>query len=173
MSALPLGRQSVWPLLIAPALVLAAFGLLKISSDLVYIGPWDRATFGWAVPVPMLLIAPAVSGLAARSAGERPAVIALLVVAAGIGLLVMAYLAGSIDRIGCAVVTDKAHMFGHFASVGVVAAAGFALAGWFALANRRSLVAGVVGGVILSIATWAAILMTLQLLSPALMCAPG
>jgi hypothetical protein len=49
----------------APVAVLAlAYALYWISDRLLYIGPLDRAWFGWLVVVPLLLIAPVPAGLA-------------------------------------------------------------------------------------------------------------
>lgn len=44
-----------------------AYGLWKISDTLIWIGPFDRATFGWLVVVPLWLAAPIVAGAAWRS----------------------------------------------------------------------------------------------------------
>jgi hypothetical protein len=56
----------------APLGVIAlAYGLWWISDRLLYIGPLDRATFGWAVVIPIWLLAPFVAALAWRSLSSR------------------------------------------------------------------------------------------------------
>lgn len=48
-----------------PLVVVAlAYALWWVSDHLLYIGPLDRAAFGWAVVIPMWLAAPVVSGFA-------------------------------------------------------------------------------------------------------------
>ncbi len=61
--------------LIAPVLVVgAAYALWWISDRLLYVGPLDRAQFGWLVVVPTLLAAPVVAGVAWAGLDERPAI---------------------------------------------------------------------------------------------------
>jgi hypothetical protein len=51
----------------APLVVVAlAYALWWVSDRLLYIGPLDRAAFGWAVVVPVWLCAPIAAGLAWR-----------------------------------------------------------------------------------------------------------
>ena len=62
-------RQAVTPLLV----VAVAFVLWWISDRLLYVGPLDRATFGWAVVVPLWAAAPTFAGFSWRrsAAGAR------------------------------------------------------------------------------------------------------
>ena len=56
----------------APLAVAAlAYSLWWISDRLVYIGPFDRATFGWAMVVPVWLATPFVAALVWRSLSSR------------------------------------------------------------------------------------------------------
>ena len=48
------------------AVVALAYGLWWISDRLVYIGPLDRAAFGWVVVLPVWLCAPIAAGMAWR-----------------------------------------------------------------------------------------------------------
>ena len=48
------------------AVVALAYALWWVSDRLLYIGPLDRAAFGWAVVVPVWLCAPIAAGLAWR-----------------------------------------------------------------------------------------------------------
>ena len=68
------------PLLVASA----AFSLWWVSDRLVDIGPFDRATFGWAVVVPVWFATPFASALAWRGLPRRTGTIA----AATLGLVV-------------------------------------------------------------------------------------
>lgn len=77
----PTGGQAVRiGLGVAVPLVVAAlaYGLWWISDRLLYIGPLDRATFGWAVVVPVWLSAPIAAGFSWRrltTSGTRVAAI--------------------------------------------------------------------------------------------------
>lgn len=47
--------------LVPVAVAAASYGLWRISNDLVYIGPFDRAQFGWGVVIPVWLAIPVVA----------------------------------------------------------------------------------------------------------------
>lgn len=64
------------------ALVALAYALWWISDRLLYIGPLDRAAFGWAVVVPVWLAAPVAAGFAWRGLTSWTRNIAALVVGA-------------------------------------------------------------------------------------------
>jgi hypothetical protein len=64
------------------ALVALAYALWWVSDRLLYIGPLDRATFGWAVVVPVWLAAPVAAGFAWRGLASRARNIAALLVGA-------------------------------------------------------------------------------------------
>lgn len=69
-------RLLVWS---APALTVAvACAAWWVSDRLGRVGPLDRAAFGWLVPIPLLLAAPVVAGLAWRRLGEREGVVAAM-----------------------------------------------------------------------------------------------
>ncbi len=62
-------RANVALMVGAPLLILAtAYVLWWISDRLVYVGPLDRAAFGWSVVVPVWVAAPIVAGFAWRTA---------------------------------------------------------------------------------------------------------
>jgi hypothetical protein len=48
------------------AVAAAAFGLWWLSDRLLYVGPLDRATFGWAIVIPVWLCVPVAAALAWR-----------------------------------------------------------------------------------------------------------
>jgi len=61
----------------APLVVLVvAYGLWLISDALLYVGPLDRAAFGWAVVMPVGFASPVVAGFAWRTLDRRGTVIA-------------------------------------------------------------------------------------------------
>lgn len=73
------------------AVVVLAYVLWRISDQLLYVGPLDRAAFGWAVVIPIWCAAPVSAAFAWRllSRGERRAAAAVvaLIVAAVSGVL--------------------------------------------------------------------------------------
>ena len=172
MSRTSVATTSIWPVVIAPLIVVTATVLLRVSDALVFIGPFDRAQFGWSVPIPMLLLAPAVGGLVARWTGERPARLALIATALGIGAYLQASLALTVDRIGCAPHSEPAAVFGYVAPIAVVGTVGYVLAGLIALRNVARPVRALVLGVGAAILAGIAVLMTFAALFPGLTCRP-
>ena len=80
-------RANVALMVGAPLLILTtAYVLWWISDRLLYVGPLDRAAFGWSVVVPVWVAAPIVAGFAWRTASPT----ASLVAAALIGGIVTA-----------------------------------------------------------------------------------
>ena len=73
------------------AVVAAAYGLWRVSDQLQYVGPLDRATFGWLVVIPVLLAAPVAAAIAWRRLGRRDTVAAALAVG-GVVALAAAFL---------------------------------------------------------------------------------
>ena len=73
------------------AFVALSFALWWISDQLLYVGPLDRAQFGWLVVMPLLLLAPVVAGFAAAKLREREGIAALVLAGAvaGLGLAVV------------------------------------------------------------------------------------
>lgn len=83
--------RSHWSRVVAGAILpLAVAGIAYllwwISDRLVYIGPLDRAAFGWAVVIPTWIAAPVVAGFAWRGLDQRTT----LVVAALVGTVTAA-----------------------------------------------------------------------------------
>jgi hypothetical protein len=165
--------RPLWPALVAPVLVTVGIGLLRLSDALLSIGPLDRAQFGWSIPIPMILAAPAVGGLAGRWTGERSASRLLVATAVGLGLVVISSLVASIDHIGCSPQPDKVAILAYVAPIGIVAALGYLLSGAFSLRRRDSPIVAFLGGVGIAILAGAATLMTFAALFPGLTCTPG
>ena len=89
----PIGRPAGWLSLgfvagvVAPlAVAAAAYVLWWVSDQLLYIGPFDRAAFGWAVVIPVWLAAPVAAAFAWRRFISSETTIATGVVAATIGV---------------------------------------------------------------------------------------
>jgi hypothetical protein len=141
---------------VGPVLFATGVALGFISNAMVWIGPIDRATFGWAIVVPMCLLAPVASGLAARRAGERPALLAALLAAAGIGLFFAWSLAAGVTQLGCDPNPDRALVIAHAVPVGLAVGVTFVGAAWatlrlgdrLAFAIAAGLGTAVVGGVV-------------------------
>lgn len=154
MSSDPLADSPVRPLLVAPILVVTATVLLAISNAMVYVGPFDRATFGWLVPIPMLLVAPGIAGLAARWSGYRPAALAIGLVGVCLGLLLTGLLVATVDRLGCEPAADKVRVLGYVAPAGLLFGAAFAFAGLVALRLRARPVVAVILGAVSLLGGW-------------------
>ncbi len=88
-------RSGRWlpPMLASTVIIATAFVLWLVSDRLIWIGPLDRAAFGWAIVIPLWWMAPIVGGLLAADldrGGQRIAATALffvLAVGATIALL--------------------------------------------------------------------------------------
>jgi hypothetical protein len=66
------------------AVVALAYGLWWVSDRLLYIGPLDRAAFGWLVVIPVWLAAPVAAAFAWRGLTSRDSIVAAIVVGATI-----------------------------------------------------------------------------------------
>ena len=164
--------RTAWPLLIAPLLVVGGIALLRISDALIFIGPFDRASFSWAIPIPMILVSPAVAGLAARWSGVQPARIGLAVLAIGLALYLVISITVTVNQIGCNPVSDRAGVLAYVAPIGIVAGLGFFLAGWVALGRRERPAAAFFVATAVAIATGVATLMTFAAEFQGVTCVP-
>jgi hypothetical protein len=68
------------------AVIALAYALWSISDRLLYIGPLDRATFGWTVVVPVWVSAPIAAGLAWGRLAVREGLVAAIVVGTAISI---------------------------------------------------------------------------------------
>ena len=84
-SRLEAGRVALG-VVIPLAVVALAYGLWSLSDRLLYIGPLDRAAFGWAVVIPVWIGGPVSAAFAWRPLARRDTWIA----AAGFGIIVSA-----------------------------------------------------------------------------------
>ena len=164
-------RRPAWPVVVAPLIVVAAIARLWISNELITIGPFDRASFGWAIPVPMLLIAPAVAGLVGRRVDDRTVLVAVIVTAVVLGLFVTGFLVAVTDRIGCDTSVDKVAILGRVAPVGLAAGVGYALAAGIAGRLRDRPVAALLTAISVAAASWFVALTLFALAFQAASCA--
>lgn len=67
------------------AVVSLAYSLWWLSDRLLYIGPLDRAAFGWAVVIPVWITAPIAAAFSWRLLPQRATVLAAVVVGTAIG----------------------------------------------------------------------------------------
>ena len=143
-----------WPLLVGPTLLALGVVLLFVSNALITIGPFDRATFGWAFCIPLLVLAPVASGLAGRWSGPRDARALAIVVAVGCGLFLLALLAATTHQIGCEPVSDPVRVGMHVLPLAISGAVAYAFPALVALTYRNrparafgaGLAAAVLGG---------------------------
>jgi len=90
-------RAALGPLLVVG--LAAALGL--ISDRLLYVGPLDRATFGWLVVIPVWALAPAAVGLAGRDLADIPRRPAALIDGLVVGAIVGGLLWWSAATVDC------------------------------------------------------------------------
>jgi hypothetical protein len=67
------------------AIALLASGLWWVSDRLLYVGPLDRAAFGWLVVLPAWIVAPTIGGLVWGGLSPRNAVLAAVLVGITVG----------------------------------------------------------------------------------------
>lgn len=101
----PAGRPSIRFTLgvaVPLAVVALAYMLWSISDRLLYIGPLDRAAFGWLVVIPIWIAAPIAAGFIWRFVPPRRAVIAALLVGSTISGVAAGLFWQSIAHPSCA-----------------------------------------------------------------------
>jgi hypothetical protein len=123
-------------LLAAPLLIAAALAVWLISNQLVTIGPFDRAQIGWAVAVPLFLLAPGTAALAGRQAGGRAAAWLVGGISTALGILTIVGLLAIPLSIGCAPVTSPLQAVPNATFVGLASGLGFAVPAAAAWAAR-------------------------------------
>jgi hypothetical protein len=126
----------------APLLVIAvSYSLWFVSDRLLYVGPFDRATFGWAVVMPIWLVSPAVAALLWRRLPGPAARASAIVTAVVIGAVAALLLWVAFDPAACETSprTSAAGLIGPTIFVGLLIGGGWALCG---LIGRDVAVAG-------------------------------
>jgi hypothetical protein len=123
-------RSGTAPAVVVPLAVVAVGYLLWAVSDrLLYIGPLDRATFGWLIVVPVWLAAPIAAGFAARGLERRErrlATAALGIVVAGLAAFAL-WQAGAISDCQFGARQDATSWVLQSNAIGALVGAGFGL----------------------------------------------
>jgi hypothetical protein len=85
------GRRISLAVAVPLGVVVLAYALWWLSDRLLYVGPFDRATFGWGVVIPVWLASPVVAAFAWRTLAsgqqDRASLLFGSIVAAGATLL--------------------------------------------------------------------------------------
>jgi hypothetical protein len=121
--------------IIAPLAVMAlAYGLWWVSDRLVYVGPIDRATFGWLVVVPVWFSAPAVAGVTWRplTSGNTTAAMIAVGVTASVVAATLYWLAIASPDCASGPVHAPVEWLGPSAFVGVSVGVGLVVSGLMA-----------------------------------------
>lgn len=173
MTSAPRDRALEPRLLIGPGLVVLALALLKLSDVLLFVGPFDRAQFGWTVPIPMLLLAPGAIGVAARwsgpAAARRIAVLTGVVLGVAVGVAWFA----SLTQVGCDPHADTVTRLLASLPIPLVLGIGWAAAGWTAIAFSSRPVVAVLVGAAGALLAGAAMIAAWALLFPGVSCSAG
>jgi len=146
-------RAPPW-LLAGPAVFLGAVLLGFVSNALVDIGPFERATFGWAIVVPLLLAAPLAAGLVGRGMDPGLARGGILVASVLVGIGAVALLVVTTDHVGCSGPLAPIERVRVAAPVGLVAAAAYGLPGWIALRMRAGAIVASVIALAAGVVAW-------------------
>jgi hypothetical protein len=167
------GSHSLVALGVAPLLLLLALATWFVSDRLVVIGPFDRATIGWGVVVPLLMMAPGAAALAG-SGTTSPGLARLVVAGTSVvtGLVVVLGLASAVTFVDCRPVTGPLDVVPRTLPTAFLFGIGFAIsvaAAWGPAQHRHSLVALVVGAAVWIVAAVLS-LFALVVSFPALSC---
>ena len=121
------------------AVVALAYGLWWLSDRLGYIGPFDRAAFGWAVVIPVWVSAPIAAGFTWRRLTARRTLVAAIAVGAAVGAATAALLWQSVAYPACenGAVHAPADLIPPSLLVGAIVGAGLAASGLLAVALLR------------------------------------
>jgi hypothetical protein len=137
---------------IAPSLLVIALAIWFVSDRVVVIGPFDRATIGWAVVLPLLAIAPGAAALAgSRSTSPRLARLVVAGTSIVTGLFVVFGLAATITFVDCRPATGPLEVVPRTLPTAFVFGIGFAVsvaAAWVPALHGRRVVAVVVGAAV-------------------------
>ena len=147
------GSRSLATLVVAPSLLVLALAIWFVSDRLVVIGPFDRATIGWAVVLPLLAIAPgaaALAGSGSTSQGLARFVVAVTSIVTGI--VVVFGLASAITFVDCRPATSPLEVVPRTLPTAFALGVGFAISA--TAAWRPALHAGRLAAVLVGAAVW-------------------
>jgi hypothetical protein len=145
--------QNPWPRIVVGAVLpLAVVGIAYllwwISDRLVYVGPLDRAAFGWVVVVPVWIAAPAAAGLAWRRLEQRTTLAVSVLVGAVIAAVAAALLWQAIAFPACDAIHAPQDLVAPSLLFGAVVGGGLAMSGLVStrFARQGRLIAALVLG---------------------------
>ena len=128
-------------LLVPVAVIVASYGLTVFANAAIRVGPFDRAMFGWLVPMPMWSVSPVVAAVLWRRFRDRSAVAIAGVMGFGLAgaatLLIYSSWAATVCDFGLN--RSKPELLAEALPVGVVIGGGWAAS---ALISRSLLVGG-------------------------------
>lgn len=148
-----------WLAFAAPMVLLGiAWVAWTISDRMLWIGPMDRAFFGWAVVVPLFMLVAPVAAVAWRSLDRRAQFLAAGAVCAATTVVGAVVLARDIGSAACDTAPLRSVFDGFVAGtvVGLIGGGGLGLSGLLGARTptvRRGVMMGAVLGVA-SIAAW-------------------
>jgi hypothetical protein len=112
-----------------PLLVVGMAAVLWLVSDrFLYVGPLDRATFGWLVVVPLWAAAPAAAGLAGSDVAGIPRATAAVIDGLAVGAIVGVLLWWSAVTVACPPTHTPLELALPAFVLGVVTGGGFSVA---------------------------------------------
>ena len=157
-------RQSLVWAIAAPLGTLAlAYGAWALSDQLLYVGPLDRAQFGWLVVIPLVTAAPVVAAFAWRTLDDGQTLLAAATVAVAVGAVasLLFGLAVAGDASGCQDGTRLSAFDIAFGAVvvGIVTGAGYAGSGALGavvMRNGHAWLGGILGAVGGFVSLWGA-----------------
>jgi hypothetical protein len=164
------GRDISVGLLGPLALIAAANGLLVLGNAAIHVGPFDRATFGWLVPVPLWSVSPAAAAYLWRRLPTLTSAIEAVVIGTLLTVVATWFLYSSWASSDCQLGLNKsnAEFLGQIIPVGLVIGGGWAATAFLTRRlvlrgqPRLAAVLGTVGGfAIIFLAIGAAVLTNL------------
>ena len=123
--------QFLGALAIALGLVATAYFLSSTSERLRYIGPLDRAAFGWGVVIPIWVAAPVAAGFVWSRLALRASLLAALIVAVVVGAIAatLVWQAVAYPDCGTGAIRTPQEYLGPSLLIGAVIGGGLAVSG--------------------------------------------
>jgi len=121
------------------ALITVAWALSSVSDRLLWIGPLDRAAFGWVIVVPLWLLAPSAAAFAMRHIGTHASVgIAVAVaVTAAIPVAILTWQSAAYPACQAGTIRTQAEMVAPAATIGAIVGGGLGAACFVAAERWR------------------------------------
>ena len=154
------------------AVVAVAYMLWSISDRLLYIGPLDRAAFGWSVVIPIWVAAPVAAGFVWGSITRRASVLAGVVVGSVVGAFAtfLVWQSVAFPDCGTGAIRTPEEYLGPSLFVGLVVGVGLTVSGLLAAGRARqgrpahAVAIGATGAVVMGLL--AIVVATMTLLGP-------